>query len=65
MMDADAAFVSDGESSEAIDPGKAAFNDPSAAAAFLQGFRTARGDAGRNVTVFAGIAAAPVRPRAS
>jgi hypothetical protein len=59
-MNVDAAFVSDGKPSEAVDPGEAAFDDPSVSAEFLRGFLRPPGDAGLNVAALAIVATALV-----
>lgn len=59
-MDVDAAFVSDGEPSEAVDPCEASFDDPSMAAEFLRGVLASAGDARLDIPARAGIAAASV-----
>jgi hypothetical protein len=60
MMDVDTTFVSDGEPSEAIDPGETSFDDPSMAPKFLGCVLASAGDARLDIAAFAGIAAASV-----
>ena len=59
-MDVDAAFVSDGEPSEAVDPCEASFDDPSMATEFLRGVLASAGDARLDIPARAGIAAVSV-----
>jgi hypothetical protein len=59
-MNIDTAFVSNGEPSEAVDPGEAAFDDPPMATEFLRGVLPPSRDAGANIALLAGITAAPM-----
>jgi len=59
-MSIEAAFVPNGEPSEAVDPGEASFDDPSVTAEFLRGVLTPSRDAGANIALLAGITAPPV-----
>jgi hypothetical protein len=59
-VDVAAAFVSDGQPSEAIDPSETSFDHPPVAPEFLGGILASSGDARPNVAAFAGIAAASV-----
>jgi hypothetical protein len=54
----DAAFVTDGETSELVEPGEAAHDDPSVTAERLAGLDAATGDAGFDTAAEAGAAAA-------
>lgn len=57
MMDVDPSFVSDGEASEAVEPGESTFDHPSLAADALAGLDAAAGDPWLAPAPLAGAAA--------